>query len=93
MRPPSTVSGNGGVVVKRLGDGAMAVFSHPQKAVEGALELQRRIAEIDAYGHTPSLRAGIHVGFDEDVADVLRDADLCGLLSDEGTMDVAKMYR
>jgi adenylate cyclase len=58
----SAVSGNGGVVVKRLGDGAMAVFSHPQKAVEGALELQQSIAQIDVHGHTPSVRVGVHVG-------------------------------
>jgi adenylate cyclase len=57
-----TVSGNGGEIVKRLGDGAMAVFSHPQRAVAAALELQRTVAQIDVHGHTPSLRAGVHVG-------------------------------
>jgi adenylate cyclase len=55
-------SANGGVVVKRLGDGAMAVFSHPQKAVNAALEIQRLVGEIDVRGHAPRLRAGVHVG-------------------------------
>jgi adenylate cyclase len=51
-----------GAIVKRLGDGAMAVFSHPQGAVEAALELQRSMTEIRVEGHTPKLRAGVHLG-------------------------------
>jgi adenylate cyclase len=58
----SAVSENGGVIVKRLGDGAMAVFGHPQRAVTAALNLQLSVAEIDVHGHTPKLRAGVHVG-------------------------------
>lgn len=58
----TAVSDNAGIVVKRLGDGAMAVFSRPEQAVRAALELQRRLAEIDVDGHTPALRAGVHVG-------------------------------
>jgi adenylate cyclase len=56
------VSANHGAVVKRLGDGAMAVFSRSQEAVAAALELQDRIRGIDVAGHKPALRAGVHVG-------------------------------
>jgi adenylate cyclase len=56
------VSQNQGAVVKRLGDGAMAVFSNSQQAITAALELQGRIGRIDVAGHTPALRAGVHLG-------------------------------
>jgi adenylate cyclase len=56
------ISENGGAVVKRLGDGAMAVFSDGEHAVLAALEAQRRLREIEVEGHTPRLRAGVHVG-------------------------------
>ena len=51
-----------GRIVKRLGDGLMAVFQHPQDAVEAALEGSRGVAKIEVAGHTPSLRAGVHYG-------------------------------
>jgi adenylate cyclase len=56
------VSNHGGVVVKRLGDGAMAVFSQAEQAVRGALELDQRLTGINVEGHTPEIRAGIHLG-------------------------------
>ena len=56
------VSENGGTLVKRLGDGAMAVFSHPQKAVQAALDAQLHAAQIEVKGHKPQLRAGVHLG-------------------------------
>jgi adenylate cyclase len=58
----AAIDPNGGTLVKRLGDGAMAVFSHPQRAVQAAFELQGRVSAIDVDGHTPKLRAGVHVG-------------------------------
>jgi adenylate cyclase len=57
-----TVCDHGGIVVKRLGDGAMAVFQHPEQAVRAVLELQRTLAGITVQGHTPLVRAGVHVG-------------------------------
>jgi adenylate cyclase len=51
-----------GEIVKRLGDGAMAVFSRSDQAVRAALGLQRRIGEITVAGHRPALRAGVHLG-------------------------------
>jgi adenylate cyclase len=51
-----------GLVVKRLGDGAMSVFSAAQPAVLAALQLQERVHGIDVEGHSPTLRAGVHLG-------------------------------
>lgn len=56
------VSFQQGAIVKRLGDGVMAVFSHSQQAVEAAFDLQRRLGEIEVEGHSPTLRAGVHLG-------------------------------
>jgi adenylate cyclase len=56
------ISANGGVVVKRLGDGVMAVFRNPEAAVRAAVALRRAVSAIDAGGYTPELRVGIHVG-------------------------------
>jgi adenylate cyclase len=56
------VTRHGGVVVKRLGDGLMAAFEDPTDAVEAALEAGAAVAEVDADGYRPQMRAGIHVG-------------------------------
>ena len=56
------VSGNHGAVVKRLGDGAMAVFSEAEQAVRAALDAQKEIGKIDVDGYRPSQRAGVHKG-------------------------------
>ncbi len=58
----AAVSENGGAVVKRLGDGAMSVFGDADEAVKAALEVQRRIKRVKVQGHSPKLRAGVHVG-------------------------------
>jgi adenylate cyclase len=51
-----------GEVVKRLGDGLMAVFHEPGAAVEAAFEAHERVRTIDVGGYQPRLRTGIHVG-------------------------------
>jgi adenylate cyclase len=56
------VSANGGAVVKRLGDGVMAAFGRPEQAVRAALALRDAVGAIEVDGHTPSLRAGVHLG-------------------------------
>jgi adenylate cyclase len=56
------VSDQGGAVVKRLGDGAMAVFSRAEQAVAAALEAQDGAGDVEVEGYTPSLRAGVHQG-------------------------------
>jgi adenylate cyclase len=58
----TAISDREGIVVKRLGDGSMAVFEHPEQAVSAALDLQAQLAAVDVDGYTPSLRAGVHLG-------------------------------
>jgi adenylate cyclase len=58
--PP--IESHGGTIVKRLGDGLMAVFDDPKEGVEGALEACRALEGIEIGGHSPRLRAGMHVG-------------------------------
>jgi class 3 adenylate cyclase len=56
------ISEHGGAVVKRLGDGAMAVFSEADQAVLAALHAQRELGKVKVEGHRPQLRAGVHQG-------------------------------
>jgi adenylate cyclase len=56
------ISSNKGAVVKRLGDGAMAVFSDAEQAVSAALDSQRGISKIAVEGYKPKQRAGVHRG-------------------------------
>jgi adenylate cyclase len=56
------ISSNKGAVVKRLGDGAMAVFGDSAHAVEAAFEAQRAISKIKVEGYRPEQRAGVHRG-------------------------------
>jgi adenylate cyclase len=56
------ISQNKGAVVKRLGDGAMAVFGDSEQAVEAALSSQRWISKISVEGYRPEQRAGVHRG-------------------------------
>ncbi|HEY3191572.1 MAG TPA: adenylate/guanylate cyclase domain-containing protein [Solirubrobacterales bacterium] len=56
------ISQNKGAVVKRLGDGAMAVFGDSEQAVVAALSSQRGISKISVEGYRPEQRAGVHRG-------------------------------
>ncbi len=56
------VTAHGGKVIKRLGDGLMAVFPEPEGAVAAALESREAVRAVSIAGHTPRLRAGVHVG-------------------------------
>jgi adenylate cyclase len=56
------ISGNSGAVVKRLGDGAMAVFATSEQAVSAALQAQDGISKIEVEGYRPEQRAGVHRG-------------------------------
>jgi adenylate cyclase len=51
-----------GRIVKRLGDGLMAVFDDPCAAVDAALDVAAAIEGIEVGGHRPRQRAGVHLG-------------------------------
>ncbi len=76
-----------GRIVKRLGDGLMAVFEEAAPAVDAALEASRAVQGIELDGYNPELRAGIHFGkprklgsdyFGVDVNVAARVADAAG---------------
>ena len=67
IEPP--VAENTGKVVKRLGDGMMAVFAAPSDALSAVAEARARLNEIEVSGYRPLLRAGMHVGRPERVGD------------------------
>ncbi|GAC1325259.1 MAG: adenylate cyclase [Thermoleophilaceae bacterium] len=56
------VQEHGGEVVKRLGDGMMAVFDDPKDALAALLDARSRVARVEAVGYEPRMRAGLHVG-------------------------------
>ena len=59
------VAARRGAVVKTIGDAVMAVFSSPADALEAALDMQERIAELDAKLNPRApvvLKIGVHEG-------------------------------
>lgn len=56
------VTTNGGTLVKRMGDGHMAVFPDPAGAVAAARGACDAVERIELAGHRPRLRAGVHAG-------------------------------
>jgi class 3 adenylate cyclase len=60
IEPP--VGDGGGRVVKRLGDGMMAVFADPEAALEAIVAGRERLKGIECDGYEPRMRAGMHVG-------------------------------
>ena len=67
IEPP--VAENTGKVVKRLGDGMMAVFADPADALGAVEGAQARLSAVEVTGYRPTLRAGMHVGRPERVGD------------------------
>jgi adenylate cyclase len=79
--------GRDGRIVKRLGDGLMAVFEDTGAALDATLEASESVRAIHADGYEPELRAGIHYGkprklgsdyFGVDVNVAARVADAAG---------------
>ncbi|PQP42643.1 adenylate/guanylate cyclase domain-containing protein [Mycolicibacterium austroafricanum] len=52
----------GGHIVKRMGDGLMAVFTDATTAVRAAIEARDAVKSLDVDGYTPRMRVGIHTG-------------------------------
>jgi class 3 adenylate cyclase len=52
----------GGHIVKRMGDGIMAVFSEPVTAVRAAIAARDGVKALDVDGYTPRMRVGVHTG-------------------------------
>jgi adenylate cyclase len=56
------VESRDGVVVKRLGDGVMAIFADCEPAVAAAFEAIASVRRLRVDGYRPELRAGVHAG-------------------------------
>jgi adenylate cyclase len=56
------VAEHDGVIVKRLGDGLMAVFPTVEQAVEAALDGHDALEDVEVAGYRPRMRTGVHVG-------------------------------
>lgn len=52
----------GGQIVKRMGDGIMAVFADPTTAVRAAIAARDAVKAVDVDGFTPRMRVGVHTG-------------------------------
>jgi len=50
----------GGHIVKRMGDGIMAVFPEPVTAVRAAIAARDAVKAVEVDGYTPRMRVGIH---------------------------------
>ncbi|HUO40644.1 MAG TPA: adenylate/guanylate cyclase domain-containing protein [Mycobacterium sp.] len=60
VEPP--LLAEGGQVVKRMGDGIMAVFPDPVSAIAAVQAARRALKTVEVDGYTPRMRVGIHTG-------------------------------
>lgn len=65
----ASVEAHEGQVVKRLGDGTMAIFSDGSRAVAAAFDAISEVQELSKNGSRPRLRAGVHAGKPQRIGD------------------------
>lgn len=97
IEPP--LLAEGGHIVKRMGDGTMAVFGDPATAVRAVLTALDAVGGIQVDGYTPRMRAGIHTGRPQHIgsdwlgvdvniaARVMERATKGGLVISQATLD------
>ena len=81
------VKDHGGRVVKRLGDGLMAVFDDPAEALEALCGAGSDVEGLAVDGYVPRLRSGLHVGRPRRLAGDLFgvDVNIAARLADEAS--------
>ncbi|WP_235674802.1 adenylate/guanylate cyclase domain-containing protein [Mycolicibacterium pulveris] len=52
----------GGHIVKRMGDGIMAVFTDPTTALRAVITARDAVKTVEVDGYTPRMRVGVHTG-------------------------------
>lgn len=89
----------GGRIVKRMGDGSMAVFTDPGTAVRAVLNAMAAVRSVEVDGHTPRMRVGVHTGRPQRIgsdwlgvdvniaARVMERATRGGLIVSQATLD------
>ena len=87
VEPP--VETRGGEVVKRLGDGMMAVFDDAKTALDAMVEARANIDGVNVDGYTPKLRAAVHCGRPRCIGgDYLGvDVNVAARMAEEGSGD------
>lgn len=60
IEPP--IVDRGGQVVKRMGDGVMAVFPSADRAVRAAVAAKENLSAVTVDGYRPQMRLGLHTG-------------------------------
>ena len=65
IEPP--ILDRGGHVVKRMGDGLMAVFGSADRAVQAVIVAKEHLAEVEVAGLRPQMRVGIHTGAPKEI--------------------------
>lgn len=97
VEPPLLESG--GHIVKRMGDGTMAVFADPATAVRAVRTSLDAVKHVEVEGYTPRIRAGVHTGRPQRIgadwlgvdvniaARVMERAARGGLVVSQATMD------
>lgn len=60
LEPPLLEAG--GHIVKRMGDGTMAVFDDPTTALRAVVTALEALDSVEVQGYTPRMRVGIHTG-------------------------------
>lgn len=59
----------GGRVVKRMGDGLMADFPSPDRAIAAVQAALAHLADVEMDGYQPVMRVGIHSGYPRRIGD------------------------
>ena len=65
IEPP--IVDRGGHVVKRMGDGLMAVFPSADKAIQAVVAAKKNLADVEVAGLRPEMRVGIHTGAPKEI--------------------------
>ncbi|WP_330185627.1 adenylate/guanylate cyclase domain-containing protein [Nocardia sp. NBC_01503] len=60
IEPP--IADRGGQVIKRMGDGLMAVFPSADRAVRAAVAAKENLTAVNIDGYRPQMRMGLHTG-------------------------------
>lgn len=95
----AAVETHDGVLVKRLGDGAMATFADCEPALEAAFEAIAEAGKLSINYYRPILRAGLHVGRPDRIGtdfvglDVNIAARLCEAAPGHGVLISGAVYQ
>ncbi|MBN4927766.1 adenylate/guanylate cyclase domain-containing protein [Hoyosella rhizosphaerae] len=65
----TAITDHRGTVVKRMGDGIMAVFPAPCLALDAMIDARTKLKRVEIGGYRPYMRVGIHTGSPRPIGD------------------------